>query len=56
MKHDEVYRSTPYRMLKDQLKRLMNCADEVIENWESGDLAGAVNGLREMVEEIRGGE
>ncbi len=43
-------------MSKNKLQEVLIAAKEVIENWESGDLAGAVRRLDSITRDFDGGE
>ena len=49
----ERLRQTPPTPLCQALQRLISAAEGVVANWESGDLAGAVNNLSGEVEEAK---
>lgn len=40
--------------LPDDVENLLLLIDDLVDNWEGGDLAGAVNALRLEAEAIRG--
>lgn len=45
-----------HRLLGDErasVDALIAAGKEVVENWENGDLAGAVNRMRELIEDIK---
>ena len=44
---------TPIRDLQETIAAQIDAAQHVVDNWSSGDLAGAVNGLEEATEAAR---